>query len=69
MAITLLTTSDWPSVCGWKAMLIRKVTLAILKRSRHTLPVNTGSWSLTMEEGNPCSQTMPSNARAMDAAV
>ena len=70
MAITLLTTSDWPSVCGWKAVLMRSLTPAILKRSRQTWPVNTGSLSLTMEDGKPCRHTMPSKkARATEEAV
>ncbi|WVZ76716.1 LOW QUALITY PROTEIN: hypothetical protein U9M48_024668 [Paspalum notatum var. saurae] len=48
---------------------MRSVTPTILKRSRHTWPVNTGSLSLTMEEGNPCSRTIPSKkAWATDAA-
>jgi len=70
MTITLLTTSDWPSVCGWNAVLMRSLTPAILKRSRQTWPVNTGSLSLTMEDGKPCSRTMPSKkARATEEAV
>ena len=53
MAITLFTTSDWPLVYGWKAVLMRSLTPAIRKRSRQTWLVNTGSLLLTMEEGNP----------------
>jgi hypothetical protein len=53
MAITLLTTSDCLSVCGWKAMRIRRVMLAILKRLCHTWPVNTGSQLVTIDVENP----------------
>jgi hypothetical protein len=68
--MTLLTTSDWPSVWGWKAVLMRRVTPAIRNKSRHTLPVKTGSRLLTIEDGNPCSRTTPSKkARATEAAV
>jgi hypothetical protein len=42
----------------------------MVKRSRHTLPVKTGSRSLTMEAGNPWRRTTPSkNARATETAV
>jgi hypothetical protein len=66
----LFTTSDWPSIYGWKAVLMRSVMPASLKRSCHTLPVNTGSRSLTIDVGNPCNRTMPSKkVRVTDAAV
>jgi len=49
---------------------MRSLTPAILKRSRQTWPVNTGSLSLTMEDGKPCRRTMPSKkARAIEEAV
>jgi hypothetical protein len=68
--MTLLTTSDWPSVWGWKAVLMQRVTPAIRNKSRHALPVKTGSRSMTIEDGNPCSRTTPSKkARATEAAV
>lgn len=45
-------------------------TPLILKRSLQKLPVNTGSCSLKIEAGNPCSLTMPSKkALVTDTAV
>ena len=65
-----LTAFDWPSVCGWKAVLIRCFIPASLKRSRQRLVVKTGSRSLMMEVGKPWRRTMPlKKARATDAAV
>jgi hypothetical protein len=70
IAITLFTTSDCPSVCGWNVVLMRSFIPAMLKRSRQTLTVNTGSRSLTMDDGNLCRCTMPSKkARATEFAV
>lgn len=69
MAITLLTTSDWPSICRWKAVLMCNLTPAILKRSRQTSLVNTGPRSLTMEVGNPWSWTTALKAQATEVAM
>jgi hypothetical protein len=51
----LFTTSDWPSICKWKVVLMRKVTLAILKRLHHTWSVKTGS--VADDEGGKTVQT------------
>lgn len=70
MAIVLLTISDWPSVCGWKAVLSRSLTPASLNKSRHTWLVKTGLRSLTIEVGKPCRQTISwKKALANDEAV
>ncbi|WVZ57692.1 LOW QUALITY PROTEIN: hypothetical protein U9M48_008045 [Paspalum notatum var. saurae] len=58
MAIVQLVTSDWPSVCGWKAVLMRSLTPDILNRSHQTALVNTGSRSLTMDAGRPWRRTI-----------
>lgn len=49
---------------------MRSLTPAILKRSFHTVLVNTGSRSLTMETRNPCKRTtLAKKARATNASV
>jgi hypothetical protein len=68
--ITLLTTSDCPSVCRWKAELIFNVTPASLNSSDQNVLVNTVSWSLTIDQGIPWSLTMLlKKALTTDAAL
>jgi len=49
-----LVTSDWPSVCDRNAELRRSLTPARVKKFVQSLLVNTGSLSLTMEQGRQC---------------
>jgi hypothetical protein len=53
----LLVTSDCPSVCGRNAELMRSYVPDNRNISHHTLLVNTGSRSLTMDIGRPWSLT------------
>ncbi|KAG2561917.1 hypothetical protein PVAP13_8KG216601 [Panicum virgatum] len=70
IAMVLFTASDWLSVCGWNAVLIRSCTPTILNMSRQMCPVKTGSLSLTIDVGNPCRRTMSlKKALATDEAV
>lgn len=55
-----VVTCDWPSVCGWKAVLISSLVPVRLKNSDQKALVKTGPRSLTMEQGTPCSRTMVS---------
>lgn len=48
-----LTTSVWPSVCGWYAVLIRSFVQLSLNSSRQKWLTNTGSRSDTILRGNP----------------
>lgn len=57
--VTLLVTSDCPSVCGWKAELMCSFTLAKRDNSLQNALVKTVSRSLTMEHGNPWRHTIP----------
>jgi len=66
-----LVTSDWPSVCDRNAEELRQsLTPARVKKFVQSLLVNTGSLSLTMEQGRQCRLTIWSKKTlAMDVAV
>ena len=56
--ITCMVLSDWPSVCGWKVVLmVRLVPIAFWKLFQKCT-VNLGSLSDTMDTGTPCSRTI-----------
>jgi len=58
IAMVLLTASVWPSIWGWNAELNLSITSASLNKSRHMCPVKSGSRSLIIEAGIPCSHTI-----------
>ena len=55
---TCIVLSDWPSICGWKAVLmVSRVPIAFWKLFQKCA-VNLGSLSDTMDTDTPCSQTI-----------
>jgi hypothetical protein len=70
MEITSFTASDWLSPYGWNADGKLSLTSANVKSFVQNLLVKTGSRSLKIELGIPCSHTMPSkNAHVMNVTV
>ena len=51
--VTKIRDEDTRPMQQEPCILAPGVTPAILKRSRHTCRVNTGSWSLAIDDGNP----------------
>ena len=49
----LVGASDWPSVCGWYAVLIFCSTWKSLQSSCEKVEVKQGSWSDMIHDGSP----------------
>jgi hypothetical protein len=56
----LLVILDWLSIWGWNAELVQSLVPVSLNNSFHSVLVNTGSRSLTMDFDTPWSLTMVS---------
>ena len=68
-SITLLVTSVWPSVCGWKAVLNRRSVPNCVNSSSQNLLRNLGSRSEMITSGRPCNlKTWSMNNRAYFSA-